>query len=336
MAKLRLKYVDEYRDRLGNLRRYFRKDGKRLGPLPGLVGSEEFMAAYQGYLSGAKVEPVKTVKTADGSFGRLITAFYGSRQFKDVSPSSKRTYTRALEPLARKYGHKKADIPHQDAERLIADIGARRPAMGNLTKSVLRRVYDFGVRDGLVSNNPFVSVRPFKTGTHHTWNEAELRQYEQRWPLGTRERLGYALLLYTGQRVGDIAKARRSDITNGELYVLQQKTGVQLVLPICDELAQAMKAYPAKGLSLIGTATGKPLSSAGLSQFMRIAIEKAGLGAKCKPHGLRKAAMRRLAEAGKTEKQISAVSGHKSLREVQRYTEAASQRLLARDALKKP
>jgi hypothetical protein len=33
------------------------------------------------------------------------------------------------------------------------------------------------------------------------------------------------------------------------------------------------------------------------------------------------------------EKQIAAVSGHKSLREVQRYTEAADQRWLARDAM---
>jgi len=43
--------------------------------------------------------------------------------------------------------------------------------------------------------------------------------------------------------------------------------------------------------------------------------------------------MRRKAEAGKSEKQMAAMSGHKSLREVQRYTEAADQRRLARDAM---
>jgi enterobacteria phage integrase len=50
---------------------------------------------------------------------------------------------------------------------------------------------------------------------------------------------------------------------------------------------------------------------------------------------LREAGLRRLAEAGKTAKQIAAVSGHKSLREIQRYTDAADQRQLARDAMKK-
>jgi hypothetical protein len=46
MAKLRLKYVNEYVDRTGRVRRYFRKGGKQLGTLPGDVGSAEFMAAY--------------------------------------------------------------------------------------------------------------------------------------------------------------------------------------------------------------------------------------------------------------------------------------------------
>jgi hypothetical protein len=43
--------------------------------------------------------------------------------------------------------------------------------------------------------------------------------------------------------------------------------------------------------------------------------------------------MRRLAEAGKTEKQIMAVSGHKTMKEVARYTEAADQKRLAKDAM---
>lgn len=66
---------------------------------------------------------------------------------------------------------------------------------------------------------------------------------------------------------------------------------------------------------------------------MADAIAEAGLPAKCVSHGLRKAAMRRLTEAGKTTKQIAAVSGHKSLREVERYKDAAEQRRLAQDAM---
>jgi hypothetical protein len=82
------------------------------------------------------------------------------------------------------------------------------------------------------------------------------------------------------------------------------------------ERRRLVKAVPAKGFALISNENGSPYSSAALGHFMKEAIKAAGLPGKCCPHGLRKASMRRLAEAGKTEKETAAVSGHKTLREV--------------------
>jgi hypothetical protein len=48
---------------------------------------------------------------------------------------------------------------------------------------------------------------------------------------------------------------------------------------------------------------------------------------------LRKARIRRLAERGAITKEIASVSGHKTLKEVERYTEAADQARLARAAM---
>ena len=331
MAVLKLKYVNEYLDRTGKLRRYFRRGGKALGPLPGEVGSDEFMAAYQGYM--AWVAPVVSPRSIEGSLGRLINEYYGSRPFLNLKPSSRQIYRYVLEPLAKVHGHRTALITHKQASKLIAEIGATKPGMANLTKSVLQKMMKYAIKANWRDDNPIIGIETFKRGTHHTWNEGELKTFETRWPLGTRQRLAYAMLLYTGQRVGDVAKMNRADIVDGELHVIQQKTGAELYLPIVIDLEQAMKAYPAKGLSLIGNENGKPLSRAALSHLMRAAIKEAGLPAKCVSHGLRKAAMRRLAEDGKTEKQIAAVSGHKTLREIERYTAAADQRRLAKDAM---
>jgi integrase len=331
MANLKLKYVKQYRDRTGKRRRYFRR-GAMKGPLPGEVGSEEFMAAYRAYLANEKPAPTST-KIA-GSLGLLITEYYGSRPFLNLKPSSRKIYRYVLEPLAKAHGHRTALINHKQAAKLIADIGETKPGMANLTKSVLQKLMKYAIKAGWRDDNPIIGIEPFKRGTHHTWTEGELKTFETRWPLGTRQRLAYALLLYTGQRVGDVAKMKRADIVEGELHVIQDKTGAELYLPVVIELERAMRAYPAKGLSLIGTEDGRPLTRAALSHVMRDAIKAAGLPAKCVSHGLRKAAMRRLAEDGKTEKQIAAVSGHKSLREVERYTAAADQRRLAQDAMR--
>lgn len=332
MAVFKLKFVNEYRDRTGKLRRYFRRGATR-GPLPGEVGSAEFMTAYRGYLDDA-AKPAPIARNGDGTFGRLVTAYYASRPFRDLKPSSQKIYRYALEPLAAKHGHRLVrDMPADKVAKIIQDIGDEKPGMANLTKSVLQKMMQFAVKEKWRPDNPVFGIERYKSGTHHTWTEGELKTFEARWPLGTRQRLAYALLLYTGQRVGDVARMRRADIVDGELHVIQQKTGAELYLPVVQELAQAMKAYPAKGLALIGAEDGRPITRAGLSQMMRAAIKEAGLPAKCVSHGLRKAAIRRLAEDGRTVKQMAAVSGHKTLRELERYSAAADQRRLAKSAM---
>jgi integrase len=335
MTKVRLKYIDEYVDNSGKLRRYFRKGGKRLGMLPGAPGSSEFMDAYQAFLD-AKPAPVIRQKP-EGSFGKLVTDFYASSLFRNnTKESSRKLYRSILDKLAQEHGHRGVSLMTPEAvERIVNRVGNEHPAMGNLMRSVLRRLMKFAVKSKLIALNPAADLDGFKVGEIHSWTDAELRQFEAKWRLGTRERLAYALFLYTGQRGGDVVKMHRSDIVDGQMRVVQEKTGADLWVPIHPELARVMRSYPAKGLTLIGDATGRPIKRPALTAFMAKAIEEAGLPDRCVPHGLRKAAMRRLAEAGATEKQIAAISGHKTLREVQRYTKAADQRRLAVDAMAK-
>ena len=62
-------------------------------------------------------------------------------------------------------------------------------------------------------------------------------------------------------------------------------------------------------------------------------IGQAGLPDRCVTHGLRKAAARRLAEAGCSANEIASITGHVTLEEVARYTKAAEQKKLARAAM---
>jgi integrase len=335
MATIKLRYVHEYIDRTGKARSYFRRNGRRTA-LPGILGSAEFMAAYQACLD----EPAASLpvqRKLEGSFGRLVTDFYASKPFtKDLKASSQRVYRSVLEQLVRDHANRGVSMMTQEAvERIVNRIGEDKPAMANLTRAVLRRLMKFAVKSKMIAANPVVDIAPFKVGEHHTWTDAELRQYERRWKIGTRERLAYALLLYTAQRVGDVVTRTRAHVQNGEIYVVQEKTGTELWIPIHPELELAMKAYPANGLALIGKTNGKPLTRYGLTALMSRAIDEAGLPGRCVSHGLRKAMLRILAENDVTVKQIAGISGHKSLREVERYTKAADQRKLARAAMEK-
>jgi integrase len=82
------------------------------------------------------------------------------------------------------------------------------------------------------------------------------------------------------------------------------------------------------------TSQGRAFTANGFGNFFRDAVESAGLRG-LSAHGLRKAACRRLAEAGCSAHEIMSISGHVSLREVQRYTMAANREQMARSAFQK-
>jgi site-specific recombinase XerD len=88
-------------------------------------------------------------------------------------------------------------------------------------------------------------------------------------------------------------------------------------------------------VTIINTEYGKPFTVDGFSQWMRAAITAADLPLECQPHGLRKAAGRRLAEAGCSANEIMSVLGHRTLAEAERYTREADQAQLATKAVTK-
>jgi integrase len=329
MTRIKLRYVNEYRDRHGKLRRYFRRPGSRAIPLPGLPGSIEFMAAYQAALAVKAPPPPSPRHVIAGSLAAVVVGYLRSSDFINLSPSSQASYRVALKPILTAHGHRLVrELPNVAARHIIEEIGVSKPGMANLTRSDLSKVMAYAIEIGERTDNPFAGLKRNRLGTHHTWTDAEIAQFERRWPLGTRERLAFALLLYTGQRGGDVVRIVRSDIVDGRIRVTQDKTRKgttnELMIPIHPALARALQAGPVVGLQhLITDARGRPLRN--LTDLIEAAVKRAGLPTRCVAHGLRKAALRRLAEHGSTTKEIAAVSGHRSLSEIERYTARADQ-----------
>ena len=159
------------------------------------------------------------------------------------------------------------------------------------------------------------------------------RQFEARHPVGTKPRLALALLLYTGQRRSDVVTMGKQHIDkNGAIHVRQHQDRRDTVDPGPCRLAGDHRGDAAEHLTFLTTAFGKPFTAAGFGNWFREQCDVAGLP-HCSAHGLRKAAARRLAEAGCTAHEIAAITGHASLREITRYTKAADQKRLAAKAM---
>jgi integrase len=331
MTRIKLDYIHEYRDRHGKLRRYFRRPGFQRVPLPGLPGSDEFMAAYQLALAGQRTE-IGASRTRPGTVNAAIVGYYTSLAFCELAAGSQRKYRNVLERFREEHGDKRIALLPRD---FIVRVLGKKPryAARNWFKAI-RALMKFSVANQFRGDDPTDGIAlPAlrKSEGIHCWTEDEIARFESVHAIGTNARLAFALLLFTGQRVSDVVQMGRQHVHNGTITVRQQKTGTPLYIPVREELQQALNMTAGEHLTFLVHKNGKPYSTNGFSDWFRKCCDEAGLH-HCSAHGLRKAACTRLAEAGCTPHQVAAISGHKSLSMVQHYTKKADQLRLARQA----
>jgi integrase len=189
-------------------------------------------------------------------------------------------------------------------------------------------------------DNPLLRIRKLKGGRYRAWTDQELTQFEECWPLGTRERTAYALALYWGQRKMDVKMLRWPMIQGDEIHLSdgQSKTGTPMVIAMHSELRKALDAIRPEGtpmgpvLTTIkgshGKKAGSQISAGHFGGLMADAIETAGLPKECVLHRLRVTHSRIVAETGG---RVSATTGHMSANMERRYARDADQRKMARD-----
>ena len=190
----------------------------------------------------------------------------------------------------------------------------------------------------MLSIDPTAGMAPIrlpKTRGHHAWTDDEIEQYRSHWPLGTQQRLVFEFALETVSRRGEVVRLGPQHVKDGRIKIARTHGSRDVNIPITAELQAACDAMPKAHLTFIVTAYGKPRSKFGLgTDFAKWATE-AGLPTRCRLHGLKKSGMQRLASASATAHELMAVSGHKTLAEVQRYTADADMKRLADSAMAK-
>lgn len=338
MTIIRLKFIKKYKDRHGKVRHYLRRRGHKQIPLPD-PSDPSFFTTYQAALASTE-EPQEKPKSGAGTFCALVDAWCGSSAFRQLGQATQTNYRRILSRMQREdYGmHAVTDFEPQYIRRFVARV-ADTPAAANHRLRLFRLLFRFAVEDGWVKTDPTLGVRRLKEKGEgaKSWSEDEIEKYESRWPSGSPQRLALALLLYTGQRRSDVVRMGWDDIESGFLRVKQVKTGAALLIPLHEALLSEIEHCDRTAPRFLLTREDKPQPYSPNGFYNRFVewAQAAGLPPGLSPHGLRKAAARRLAEAGCTPHQIAAVTGHKTLAEVERYTRAADQVRLAKEAIRR-
>jgi integrase len=328
------KYVHGFIDRHGKPRFYFRRSGFKQVALSGLPWSPEFMGAYQAALAETPRLEIGASRTVAGTVNAVVIGYFGSAAFQNLAPASQRQYRGILERLRREHGDKR--IATLERRNVIALLSAKAgtPAAARDLLYCLRVLIRYAIDIGLRDSDPTAGIKIPKSKNEgfRTWSEEDIAIFQAHYPIGSKPRLALELLLNTAQRRADAVRLGPQHIRSGVLSVRQQKTGKALAIPVSPALAAALDSMPSEHLTFLTTEDGRPFEPMAFTKWFRRCCDAAGLSG-CSAHGLRKAACRRLAEAGCSANEIAAISGHASLREVERYTRAADQARMARNAM---
>ena len=330
-----LPFVKAYRDRHGKQRYYMRKRGLPRVALPGAPGSPEFLAAYNDALQGPRLSPASP-KAAAGSFAALCNEYLASAEFTGLAKVTKSELRRVVNRLSAKHGEKPVALLQRLHILRWRDAMVDRPGAANTMIRTVGVLMAFAVDRGYRRDNPALKIKMMRSKPWRSWTDDELQAFEDRWALGTMERTGYALALYTAQRRADLVEMKWESIAGDIIRVRQSKTGVDLELPIHPALAEALGAVrPRLPAAIITGSSGTKLSPVYFGHQMAAAIEAAGLPAECLLHGLRKTAARTLIEAGCTKRQARAITGQKTDAMIDHYSRDADQKSLSKQAMER-
>ena len=198
-----------------------------------------------------------------------LFAVLARRYVREVLPTkSLRTRSdneKELANLLRVFGHMPIDAIAPMHIREYLDIrGQAAKVRANREKALFSHIFNKAREWGYTAaQNPCQGVKGFKeTGRDRYVTDEEFERVKARAHHTVVDAMDVALL--TGQRPADVLKIKHSDIRDGALWIVQNKTGARLGIEITGELAAVIERIsqrPRKvtGLYLIQDDNGQPL-----------------------------------------------------------------------------
>jgi hypothetical protein len=138
------------------VRIYFRPPGCKAVPLPGPIGSPEFMEAYNSAI--AEPLPKAGIPVKSGTLAALSVSYLNSATFNEKRPETQRTERGIINRLVEQYGAGKvSDLKHEQVQRIIDKRTATPSAARNLL-AVIRVLMDHAIKIKLLTRSPAVGI----------------------------------------------------------------------------------------------------------------------------------------------------------------------------------
>jgi integrase len=337
MPRPRPPYLQRQLTRHGKVVWYVRKyPGPRIR-IKAAFGTPEFDAEYSAALSGECPRLTKSARAAAGSLSWLWTRYRETPAWTDLSASTRKARENIMAHVLKKGGDSACTNIKRCHIATARDKMAGTPAQARSFLDTMRGLFRWAAEAEHVRQDPTIGIKNPKEVTGEgflIWTEADIDNYQEHWPLGTKERVWLDVLLYTGLRRGDAVTLGRQHVRDGVATLRTEKSQhtITVSLPILPVLAKTLAAGPTAELAFICGTNGKPLTKESFGNVFREACNKAGVTGKS-AHGVRKAGATRAADNGATVHELEAIFGWQGGGMAALYTRTADRKRASQRAM---
>ena len=205
---------------------YCRRAGRRIR-LHAPYGTAEFEAEFQAAMAGIpKPSPARASDPKAGTVAWLIARYRETAAWQqDFSAATRRQRDNIFLHVIANAG----DLPIGAITREKVVEGrdkraTKTPHQARNFLDALRGLFRWAIKAKHVRIDPTAGVRNPKRkkgAGFPPWTEADAEAYERRWPIGTKERVWFDVLCFTGFRRGDVVAVgrQRRDGTRAHGYL---------------------------------------------------------------------------------------------------------------------
>lgn len=234
---------------------------------------------------------------------------------RDLKPKSLNDYLCRVNIIKSKFENIDINlITAKDIHNFISSY--EKKTMAKLLRSTLSDSFNEAIASGIVDKNPVIVTKSPKVTVKRS--RLTLEQFNQILRVSNdKYRNIFLLSILTGQRIGDIAKIKWSDISNGRLLITQEKTGSKISIP----LSLKLNAINMSICDVLNQLKNDSINVCGVkSESIRDAFNKALIDADNKPtfHEIRSLSAR-LYEDEQGAEFASKLLGHKSMAMTSKY-----------------
>ena len=255
-------------------------------------------------------KPQSKTKPKEVTLQYALDAFIRDCEARDLNISTLRKY-RLLHTRLIAFANFGIQLKELDADtvRRFRESWKLSPLTATKTLERIRTFFKFCVENDWITKNPATAIKAPRPKPNPTlpYTEADIAKILKHSPF--KSQVFYRTLLHSGLRILDASQLRPEKLSDGKLFLYQQKTGQPVWVPLPDDLVDDLDKLPLVGGYFFAVESDRPET---IAEYYRQRLYK--IDKRFHPHRFRDTFAVNLLKSGVPLEEVSILLGHSSIK----------------------